>query len=348
MAKQTRGNDMRFGLIGCGGIGQWRAEAVAKSPSLRLAVVNDADAQRAVATASKYSAAVERDWRDLIRREDVDAVIVSTPPWLHAEMCIESLMAGKHVLCEKPLGRTAAECHDMVNAASRSGRFLATGFNYRFFPSVIKARELLDSGIIGELDHIRSYAGYSAAEHNHDWLRDSGLMGGGVLRDNGIHLIDLTRYFLGEVDEIAGFGSNAVWGLENSEDNGLAVLRSREGKLASLHASWTEWRGYRFQIELYGTRGCIRLWCFPILVHAVWSNQLGGKTRSKRFFFPKSHLMEHLFTYRWVGVQSFMKEMIAFRDAVEGGANPLATGHDGLRADEIAEGAERWATALAK
>jgi predicted dehydrogenase len=348
MKTGTPQNDMRFGLIGCGGIGQWRAEAVTKAPSLRLVAVNDVDEHRAAATASKYSGAVERDWRDLIRREDIDAVIVSTPPWLHAEMCVEALMAGKHVLCEKPLARTAAECREMVSAAGRSGKLLATGFNFRFFPPVLKAKELLDSGLIGDLDHIRSYAGYSAAEHNHAWLRDASLMGGGVLRDNGVHLIDLTRYFLGEVDEVVGFGSNSVWDLENSEDNGIAVLKSRTGKLASLHASWTEWRGYRFQIELYGTRGCIRLWCFPMLLHAVWSSELGGKTRSKRFWFPTSHLMEHLFSYRWVGVQSFVKEMIAFREAAEGGQNPLATGVDGLRAVEIAERAARLAPALAK
>ncbi len=339
---------MRLGLIGCGGIGQWRAEAAAKSPALRLAAVNDADAGRAATTASKYSARVERDWRDMVRRDDIDAVIVSTPPWLHAEMCIEALAAGKHVLCEKPLARTAEECREMVSAARRCGRLLATGFNYRFFPSVMKARELLDSGLIGELDHIRAYAGYSAADHNHDWLRDAGSMGGGALRDNGIHLIDLTRYFLGEVDEVAGFGSNGVWGFSGSEDNGMAVLRSREGKIASLHASWTEWRGYRFQIELYGARGCIRLWCFPILVQAVWSPERAGKMRSKRFYFPKTHLMEHLFTYRWVGVQSFIREMEAFRDAVNGGANPLATGVDGMRAVEIAEGATQWTKAVAQ
>jgi predicted dehydrogenase len=336
---------MRLGLIGCGGIGQWRAEAAAKSRELQLVVVSDVDAQRAHAIASKYSTRVEKDWRDLIQRDDIDAVIVSTPPWLHAEMCVQALAAGKHVLCEKPLARTAGECREMVTAARRYSRLLATGFNYRFFPSVMKARDLLDSGLIGELDHVRAYAGYSAAEHNHDWLRDSGLMGGGVLRDNGIHLIDLTRYFLGEVEEVLGFGSNGVWGFTGSEDNGMAVLRNRKGNIASLHASWTEWRGYRFQIEIYGTRGCIRLWVFPILVHAAWSSERAGKVQSKRFYFPKTHLMEHLFTYRWVGVRSFVREMEAFRVAVNGGATPLATGVDGMRAVEIAEGATQCAVA---
>ena len=105
---------------------------------------------------------MEREWRNLLRRDEVDAVIVSTPPSLHAEMCIEALESGKHVLCEKPLARTPDECKSIFKAAEKSGRFLATGFNYRFYPSVHKARALLDAGVIGELNHIRSYSGYSA------------------------------------------------------------------------------------------------------------------------------------------------------------------------------------------
>src|SRR5262249_32546130 len=140
--------------------------------------------------------------------------IISTPPSLHAPMAIEALKSGKHVLCEKPLGRTPSECQRMVAAATEAKLFLATGFNYRFYPSITKARQLLDSGVIGELNHVRSYSGYSAADHNHDWLHDFEMMGGGALRDNGIHLIDVTRFFLGEVEEVKGFVSNSVWGFK--------------------------------------------------------------------------------------------------------------------------------------
>src|SRR4051812_617644 len=127
----------RYGLIGCGEIGKLRAEGLRRS-GRDLKAVSDLDSARAVRVAS--GAALERDWRDLITRPDVDAVIVSTPPSLHAEMTIAALRAGKHVLCEKPLARTVEECGAMVAAAHETGRFLATGFNYRFYPSVLKAR----------------------------------------------------------------------------------------------------------------------------------------------------------------------------------------------------------------
>jgi predicted dehydrogenase len=327
---------LRFGLIGCGEIGRLRAAAMTRCPSVHLVAVNDIDHRAAEAVASQCGGLVEKDWRTLLRRNDIEAVLISTPPSLHAEMSIEALNAGKHVLCEKPLARTPAECHRMVIAAKENNRYLATGFNYRFYPSIEKARALLDRGLIGKLDHVRAYSGYSAAEHNHDWLHDAEMMGGGALRDNGIHLIDLTCYFLGEVAEVKGFTSNSVWGFKGCEDNGFALLRSTAGKIATLQASWTDWQRYRFRIEIYGNRGCIRAWCFPMLTQMTWSKEFGGRTKRRIFFFPMTHIWERLRSYRWVVVQSFIREIHAFSRAIGGELTPVATGDDGLRAVEIA------------
>jgi predicted dehydrogenase len=250
---------------------------------------------------------------------------------------IAALRSGKHVLCEKPLARSVEECRQMVDAAAQSGRLLATGFNYRFYPPVRKAEQYLHSGLIGELDHIRSYAGYSATELSHSWMREAETMGGGALRDNGIHLIDLTCYFLGEVEDVKGYTTNTVWGLDGCEDNGFALLCNTEGKVASLQASWTEWRGYRFLLDIYGTLGCIRISCFPMYTQVSWSKQRGGKKRSKFHFFPMTHIRERLQTYRRVVIDSFVEELNAFARAVEGERTPLATGLDGLRAIDVAQ-----------
>ena len=327
---------LRFGLIGCGAIGRLRAAALKRCSLGHLAVVSDIDHRAAEILARESGSLVENNWRAMLRRDDIDAVIVSTPPSLHAEMSIEALNRGKHVLCEKPLARTPDECQNIVAAAQATGFFLATGFNYRFYPSIEKARELVDAGVIGELDHVRSYSGYSATDHNHDWLHDAEMMGGGALRDNGIHLIDLTRYFLGEIDEVKGFASNSVWGFRGCEDNGFAVLRSRTGRIATLHASWTEWRGYRFLVEIYGTLGCIRAWCFPMLTRLTWAKERGQPTHRKLYLFPMTHIWEHLRSYQWVVIQSFVRELNAFSRAVRGKQEILATGYDGLRAVEIA------------
>lgn len=334
---------MRFGLIGCGGIGQLRAQALAQTGQSRLVALSDVDRARAEGLAKQYGAAVSNDWQALINDDAVDAVIVSTPPSLHAEMCVAALHAGKHVLCEKPLARTQDECARMIVAAELTGRFLATGFNYRFYPSMLKARQLLDSGIIGDLDHIRSYTGYSAQDHTHAWLHDAEVMGGGALRDNGIHLIDLTCYFLGDVAEVKGFATNHVWGYEGCEDNGFALLRNHQGRVATLQASWTEWRRYQLLVEIYGTRGCIRAWCFPMMTQVIWAERTGGPTQRQMHWFPMTQLMEKLKSYRWVVVQSFVHELDAFARAARGEQSQIATGRDGAFSIEVAQSVSRSA-----
>src|SRR5947209_2073007 len=120
---------LRLGLIGCGWAGSLRSAAIAGLPGVRLAGIADLDPERARAMAQQSGAAAAQDWRALISRDDLNAIIVSTPPSLHAEMCIAALDSGKHVLCEKPLARTPAECGLILEAARRNDRILATGFN---------------------------------------------------------------------------------------------------------------------------------------------------------------------------------------------------------------------------
>jgi predicted dehydrogenase len=332
---------LRVALIGCGEIGKLRAAALARVPAMRLVVVCDADRARAASLSPVPHARVETDWRRAVAGEDLDVVIVSTPPSSHAEIAIAALGAGKHVLCEKPLARNPIECRSMTDAAARAGRVLATGFNYRFYPPALKARELVDSGVLGRIDHVRAYTGYSAATHHQAWLHDAAEMGGGALRDNGIHLIDLTRWFLGDVAEISGRTSGGVWGFDGCEDNGFAILRGVSGATATLQASWTEWLGYQFRVEVYGTLGALRLRCFPMLLDAAWSAERGGKAVRRRWWFSKVHVMEKLRSYRWVVVESFVLELETMARAIAGEKTPLATGIDGLRAVEIADAISR-------
>ncbi len=328
---------MTFGLIGCGFAGSLRAAAIANLKWCRLTAVADVDSARARSVAQRYGAAAESDWPALVRREDVGAVIISTPPPLHEEMCVAALEHGKHVLCEKPLGRSAAECRRMVEAAEHAGQLLATGFNYRFYPAIVAAKRILDSGRIGELDHVRSFAGHpGGSEFTHPWVHDAATMGGGTLVDNGMHIVDLTRYFLGEVADVKGFATNRVWRFEGCEDNAFALLRSQAGKIAMLQASWSEWRGYRFWIEVYGTLGCVRASYPPMLAQAVWAMEPGGPVQRRWHTFPIFQINERLRSYRWTGRRSFEDEITALSREIAGEKTALASGWDGLRAVEIA------------
>lgn len=328
---------MRFGLIGCGWAGALRADAIAGLPEFTLVAVSDQDAARAGSIARSHGCATESDWRALVARTDLDAVIVSTPPPLHVEMCVAAFEQGKHVLCEKPLARNPEEGLQILEAAQRCQKLLSTGFNLRFFPPIVKAREILESGQIGELDHIRSYAGHPGGqEFTHAWVHDANVMGGGTLLDNGIHIIDLTAYFLGDVREVAGFATNHVWQFPGCEDNGFALLRNSAGRVATLHSSWSEWRGYQFRVEIYGTRGCVVASYPPMLARVVRRDASSGRVRKKTFLFPKLQVLERLRSYRWSTLQSFILELEAFARAARGEKSPVAAGAEGLRAVQIA------------
>jgi predicted dehydrogenase len=331
---------MKFGLVGCGGIGELRAQAIPQAGDHQLVAVQDQDTERADRLAKQSGAAVQESWLDLVNRPDIDAVIVSTPPSSHTEISLAALQAGKHVLCEKPLTPTADEARTLVAAAEANDRFLATGYNYRFYPSFIMARRLLAEGRIGKLDHIRSYTGYTANDHHSAWLHDEQVMGGGSLRDNGTHLIDLTLYFLGGASEFTGYASNNVWGFPGCEDNGFLLIRNPAGIIATLQASWTEWLGYRFGLEFYGERGVIRATCFPMGVQVTWKAPGEKKFQKKADRFWMTFVMEHWKTYRWVVVQSFIEEFKEFTKATQGMPSEIATGLDGLRAIEAAHAAE--------
>lgn len=329
-----RAGALRYGLIGCGDIGAVRAAALMGVES-QLVAVSDVDGKKAAGVAARHGAAIDRDWHTLLTR-DIDAVIVSTPPSLHTEMCVAALRAGKHVLCEKPLARSPAECREIIDAAAAADRFLAVGFNYRFYPSFARARELVEAGAIGELSHIRAYTGYSATGHGQAWVRDPEVVGGGALHDNGIHLIDLTRQFLGEVADVQGLATSWVWKYGRAEDNGFLMMRNTGGRVATLHASWTEWGRYQFRIEIVGTLGRIVATCFPMHLEVLSTDRVGGRVRRRRESFIGTMIGEHLRSYRWVVERSFIREHEAFERAIAGHASPVATGFDGLRAIEIA------------
>jgi predicted dehydrogenase len=330
---------LKTGLIGCGDMGSLRAKAISMSSSMTLAAVSDLDSAQAVRIANQTGAAIEKDWHSLLSRADLDSVIISTPPNLHAEMCIEALRHGKHVLCEKPLARTADECRKIVDAAEESGMFLATGFNYRFYPSFETARSWLRDGKIGRLNHIRAYTGYSATAHNQPWVHDAAITGGGALRDNGIHLIDLTRFFMGEITEVSGLASNKIWKFKDCEDNGFLLMRNPDGAIANLHASWTEWKKFRFSIEIYGSQGCIRATCFPQYAELLETAENGVQRHRERNYFIYQNTMEHLKSYRWIVIQSLARELEAFEAATRKERTFVGTGFDGLRAVEIASSA---------
>jgi predicted dehydrogenase len=342
MLTDLRREPLRVGLIGAGMIGRFRARALAQTPELRLVAVADVrpDCARELARLGD-GITVFSDGEELARHPHVQAVILSTPPVSHEPLGLACLAAGKHLLCEKPLAPTPAACDALVRAADRAGVSLATGFNLRFSRAARLARRLLDDGAIGELDHVRAFHGYPGGpESPHPWIANPAMSGGGALMDNGIHLIDLTRWVLGDVQSVTGYATSHVWPHLGCEDNGFLLLANARGRVATLQASWTEWRGYYYRLEVYGTEGFIRFGYPPLyLVHG--RRRPGGKAKVRRYLFPVYQVVERIRGWQWGLVETLVEELTAWARALAAGSPPPVTGQDGLEAVRIAQAAQR-------
>jgi predicted dehydrogenase len=330
---------LRIGLIGAGMIGKMRARALAQmSGEAVLVAVADPREDEARAIAGDGDVRVVSDGRLLAEDDGVDAVILSTVPALHVPLGLPCLQGGKHLLVEKPLASTVEECEQLVTAADDAGVRLATGYTLRQTPAARKARELVDSGTIGEVDHIRAFHGHKGGkDFGPDWITQREQTGGGTLMDNGIHVIDLALWFMDDIESTNGYGSNNSWHKPGCEDNGFVLMRDTVGRIASVQGSWTEWRGYGWRVEIFGTRGMIRF-SFPPLWLTLHTGEPGHPMKKKHFPFPHYQVMERLKGWQWSLVDSLVGDTRDWCDAIREGREPPASGRDGLRGVEIALG----------
>lgn len=334
---------MRFAIVGAGVIGRLRAQALQHVEGATLSVVYDVDAAAAQALAGTHQAEATTDYTHLLTWDDVDVVIVSSPPHYHEAQVLAALEANKHVLCEKPLAPSAAACRRMVETAQQRDRILTTGFNHRYFPAIQYVKETLDSGMIGELDHVRAFAGHPGlSEFRAAWEYDAQVIGGGALMDVGIHMLDLTRFLFGEVEEVYGKATGNVWNLPGAEDNGLVLMKNTAGKYATFQATWSEWKGYRFHIEVYGTHGMARAYYAPMMSMRVVMDKPGGPARRERKFYPQNIVQEKLRGWQWTVIHTFTQELTDFISLTQGGApSTIADGFSGFRVAEIAQAVYR-------
>ncbi len=241
--------DMNVAILGCGLIGQKRAKAL---KGARLRVCADLDSGRAQQLAGSYPGVdATTDWRSAIHRKDVDIVIVATTNQALVEASLEAANAGKHIIVEKPAARNVAELDTLINAAQKNDVLVRVGFNHRYHPALLKAKELADAGELGELMFVRGRYGHGGRKgYDREWRADPALSGGGELIDQGVHLIDLSRWFLGDFSDVQGFAHTYFWDMP-VDDNGFMLLRTARDQTAFLHVSCTEWKNL-FSLEIYG------------------------------------------------------------------------------------------------
>jgi len=246
----------RAGIVGCGLIGQKRARALAGA---RLTACADADPAKAAQLASRSPGCqAVPAWEDLVTRADVDLVVVATPHNSLAEITMAALRHGKHVLVEKPAARTAEELAPVQEEEKNSGCRVRVGFNHRYHRAFRKSFELVRAGSLGPLMFVRARYGHGGRiGYDREWRSDRRKSGGGELIDQGVHLVDLARCFLGEFPHVQGFAPTYFWDME-VDDNAFLLLRTAGRQTAFLHASCTEWKNL-FSFEVYGKVGKLEI-----------------------------------------------------------------------------------------
>ena len=251
------GRTLGVGVVGCGLIGRRRAAEAAADPRTRLVVVADRARAAAEELAAGTGAVAVFDWREVTARGDVDIVCVATPNGQLAEVALAALDGGKHVLIEKPMGRTLAEAEHMLAAARQSRRLLKVGFNHRYHPAIAEAKRRIDAGGIGKIINLRCRYGHGGRPgYESEWRGSRALAGGGELTDQGIHVIDLVHWLVGVPASAFAVLQTAVWPLGDLEDNAFGLFRFPGGGVAVFHTSWTQWKNL-FSLEVFGTAGAV-------------------------------------------------------------------------------------------
>jgi len=218
----------------------------------------DTDFARAERIAALHPGCVAfTDWR-LLLNTDFDALIVATPQDSHAEILRAAIGASRHVLVEKPAARHVDELTGLPELAAKLNVRVRVGFNLRYHRTFQQARSVVESGALGALMLLRARYGHGGRPgYAREWRAQPALSGGGELLDQGVHLIDLARWFLGDFVEIDGFAHTYFWDMP-VEDNGFMLLKTATRQVAFMHASCTEWKN-TFSWELYGRDGKLQV-----------------------------------------------------------------------------------------
>lgn len=242
---------MNYAIIGCGLIGRKRLAALPGGSRLEIACDLDPARAASLAEIAGDGARTSIDHLEAVSDAAVDIVVVATLNGTLAEISAAAILAGKHVLVEKPGGVAPEQIDELMALAKKNDVRVRVGFNHRFHPAFIKAQELVASGAMGRLMFIRARYGHGGrVGYDREWRADPALSGGGELMDQGVHLIDLAGWFLGEFTSIEGHASTLYWDMP-VDDNAFLSLRTAENQTAWLQVSCSEWKNM-FSFEIYG------------------------------------------------------------------------------------------------
>jgi predicted dehydrogenase len=253
---------LRWGLIGAGDIARKRiAPALRDLPNCEFVSVSRADSTRAEEFAKEFGAKKWfADWRELVKDDEIDAVYIATPVYLHVSQAIAAANAGKHVLCEKPMALNVKECDEMLAACKANNVKLGIAYYRRFYPVIERIKQLITSGKLGKIAVVQINA-FEYFEHSEEnsrrWLIEKAKSGGGPLIDFGCHRLEVLTHLFGDIQRTERIVSNSVFGRE-VEDTATVLMQFANGTNATLtvtHAAIEP----QDTLDIYGTKGSIHV-----------------------------------------------------------------------------------------
>ena len=286
------------GIIGAGAIGHDHIRGYQTSGHAEvLGIVTRTEAHAKLAAEKFEIASWYTDYQDLLKRDDIDAVSICTPNYLHAKMAIDAAKAGKHILCEKPLARTLEEVDAMISAASKAGVYLMNPSHQRFVPVLENIKSVLD--LLGKITFVRYRFGHEGpythwrALSEEKWFFESEKSGGGVLLDLGPHALDLLLWYFGDVETVQGAVMHTFEKPTKVEDTAILLLKFKNGIIGELDTSWASNPAFN-EFQIYGTNGTIRVDVFERTPIEFLPNKLKRNKKIKELSFQK--LLEQIST----------------------------------------------------
>ncbi len=267
---------LRLGVLGCGTAAHFHASACRSSQKIKLVSAFDVNYENAKKLADIYNLTVSENYQDILKSDEVDAVLITLPHYLHADLTVATAEAGKHILCEKPMAPTLEECDTMIKAAKKAGVKLMIAENHRFLPAHELIKKLLDDGLIGTPLLVRGYEGVdetpdlSKPEH---WKGSPEKAGGGVLMDAAVHKFAILNWMLGDVASAYCWLAKQVIKLENkADDNAMILVKFENGCIGEIVVSDTVFSPPTNRLEFYGTEGTIledHAWKKPVQIFST-------------------------------------------------------------------------------
>ena len=317
---------MNIAILGTGLQAKRRAEALHNQKEHKIIFVGSDNSQRAKDFAIKHNISSYGTYEEISKYNDINAVIICTTPVSHLLLASKCFDLGFHVLCEKPLALNLRDAKKMHKMAKASNLILKCGFNHRHHPAIIKAKQLIDQKTIGKLICGRAVYGFCGRpDYSQEWRGDAKKSAGGHFMELGIHLIDLTRWFFGNIKTVSAQMETLYFDMKPLEDNGMAILKSENKALISLHSSLTQWKN-TFSFEIIGEDGYLTI------------DGIGQSYGTEKLIFGKRDYIapfnDSITEFRGSD-RSWYLEFIEFVQAINEKRNPLGNSEDGVEAMKI-------------